>query len=195
MTGWRVLVGGLALTGVGTAPALAHWGWEPAGATRLSVEHSTLSLHDERSDPSTAERGPAAWSSVGRRLGLGLDVGPLHVMDPGATVSLDLRVGWPPAGGAEPEDGRGLQPYLTVGPALFIAEPADAESLLGPQSDPTLTLGFKAGAGVSWRLDRGALLFGEYRLTRGSAGPLSPFGIQSDDAGGYDLLYGVRFRF
>ena len=195
MIGGRVLVGVLAFTVLGVAPAPAHWGWEPAGATLLGVEGSTLSLPDELSHPSVATRGTGAWSTVGRRLGLGLDVGPLRVMDPGATVSLDLRVGWPSPDEAGPEDGGGLQPYLTVGPALFIAEPADAESVLGPESDPTLTLGFKAGAGVSWRLDRGALLFGEYRLTRGSAGPLSPFGIRSDDAGGYDLLYGVRFRF
>ena len=41
----------------------------------------------------------------------------------------------------------------------------------------------------------GAGLFGEYRLTRGTVSPLSPFGLRSSDAGGHDLLYGVRVRF
>jgi hypothetical protein len=185
MKGWRVLVGALALTVLGAPPALARWGWAPPGA-----ERSTLDLDGELGDGWTG-----SWLGAGERLGLGLDVGPLRPMDPGATVSLDLRVGWPPTGGAELEEGPALQPYLALGPALFIAEPADAEGLLGPQSDSTLTLGFKAGAGVNWRLDRGAVLFGEYRLTHGSAGPLSPLGVSGGDIGGYDLLYGVRFRF
>jgi hypothetical protein len=56
-------------------------------------------------------------------------------------------------------------------------------------------MGLKAGAGLRWSLEGRALLFGEYRLTRGSAGPLSPLGLRGSDAGGHDFLYGVRFRF
>jgi hypothetical protein len=36
MRGWRVLVGVLALTVLGAAPALARWSWEPGGAGPLS---------------------------------------------------------------------------------------------------------------------------------------------------------------
>jgi hypothetical protein len=190
MTGWRVLVGALALMLLGAAPAWARWSWEAAGAERFTLELDT----ELAEPPGGAEGWTGPWLGAGRRLGLGLDVGPLRPLDPGATVSLDLRVGWPPTG-AEGGEGPALQPYLALGPALFIAEPADAESLLGPQSDPTLMLGFKAGAGINWRLDRGAVLFGEYRLTHGSSGPLSPLGLSSGDTGGYDLLYGVRLRF
>jgi hypothetical protein len=36
---------------------------------------------------------------------------------------------------------------------------------------------------------------GAERFTLWSAGPRSPLGISRGDTDGYDLLYGVRFRF
>jgi hypothetical protein len=107
MTAWRVLAGVLALTGLGAAPALARWGLEPA-PTRLGAERPAFGL-DEDVAPSTIDERTGWWPVGGRLLDLGLDVGPLRVMDPGATISLDLRVGWP-VGRPEPEDESAFGP-------------------------------------------------------------------------------------
>jgi hypothetical protein len=143
--------------------------------------------------------------------GLGLDVAPLRpaleplragsrdpraVGDPGRAISFDLRLAWPVAGG-DAWSGPALRPYVTLGPALFVMEPADPMAWLGDRGDVALSLGVKAGAGISWHLDPGAVLFGEYRLTRGSEERTLPLGRggAGPDVSGFDVLYGVRIRF
>lgn len=170
-------------------------------------------------EPAAPEMGRAAallealggWSAAGGIFGVGIDVTPLRpglaaapagdtrdprarVGDPGRAISFDLRLRWPSARGETGEAGV-LQPYVAVGPALLVAESDDPLAVLADRPDVTLSLGVRAGAGVTWRLDRNATLFGEYRFTRGGDSALMPLGGTAGDLTGYDFLYGVRFRF
>ena len=69
---------------------------------------------------------------------------------------------------------------------LFVEQP----------QDPTFRLGAKAGAGFNWRLNKDATLFGSYDVTTPTDGLASRF-PKAPAAGtpGYDLQYGVRFRY
>lgn len=151
------------------------------------------------------------WSAAGGLFGVGFDVTPLRpvlsaapaedprdprsrVGDPGRAISFDLRLRWPSALGETGGTGA-LQPYVAVGPALLVAESDDPLAVLADRPDVTLSLGVRAGAGVTWRLDRNATLFGEYRFTRGGDSALAPLGGAARDVSGYDFLYGVRLRF
>jgi hypothetical protein len=127
-------------------------------------------------------------------LGLGVDVGQFRLVDPGTSIGLDLRLSWP--GGAGSDGFAGFRPYLTMGPALLLAEPPDAASPLGPRADTTVAVGMRAGAGLTWQVDRNATLFGEYRVLHGSAEPLGALGRGAGgDVSGFDILYGLRLRF
>lgn len=50
-----------------------------------------------------------------------------------------------------------LQPYVSIGPALFIADPDRAAT--------DVTLGLLAGAGGAWQFTRELAAFGEFRVT------------------------------
>jgi hypothetical protein len=130
------------------------------------------------------------WSSLTPAAGsAGL---PFRLIDPGTSISFDLKLRWPSV--ADPAPPSAIQPYMTVGPALLV--PETTASLVGPVSDRPMALGLRAGAGLSWQVDPHATLFGEYRFTRGGTETLLPFGGKSAiDVGGFDLLYGVRIRF
>jgi hypothetical protein len=107
-------------------------------------------------------------------------------------MSFDLKLKWP---GAETLP---VEPYLTVGPALIIKDPDSFSALAGSVVDPAPRLGAKVGAGLNWRLGKDTTLFGAYGLTTDS-----PNGLLTDsprsrgDAGntGFDLMYGIRFRY
>ena len=135
------------------------------------------------------------WSAPAPTPNIAEPGGPLphyRLIDPATAISFDLKLSWPSV--ADPARRSALQPYLTFGPALLM--PETNASLAGPVSDRPITLGLRAGAGVSWQFDPNATLFGEYRVTRGASETLLPFGGRSAiDVGGFDLLYGVRLRF
>ena len=147
-------------------------------------------------------RGPA--------LSLGFGVSPLHweTVDPldvpgsaaenamllemeprGRALSFDVKLRWP---GAEPTSV--FEPYLVLGPALYVEEPA---SRLGVHVDPVLRLGAKAGAGFNVRLGKDTTLFGAYDLNTVDVGGLMSPGSRPATGliDGYDVLYGVRFRY
>jgi hypothetical protein len=110
----------------------------------------------------------------------------------GTALSFDFTLRWP---GVE---ALPLQPYLTVGPALFVVEPDYLGRVLGTRVDPAYRLGAKAGAGLNWRLGRDVTLFGAYEVTTPADSALPSLGAKpSADAaiGGYDFSYGVRFRY
>ena len=131
--------------------------------------------------------------SVGKGvLGLGVDVGPYRLFEPSTSVGLDLRLRWPTA--LTPGES-GVEPYLSVGPTLFVTDPDQLTRMADPRADTTLGLGVRAGAGMTWTLDPHALLYGEYHLTRGASERLLPLGRSATDVSGFDLLYGVRLRF
>jgi hypothetical protein len=144
----------------------------------------------------------------GASVGLGFGVSPLHwepLVPPesvagsavaerllgeprGRAVSFDLKLRWPTA-------DLPIEPYLVLGPALFVEQPQDL-SLTAVPADPTYRVGAKAGAGFNWRLNKDATLFGSYDVTTTTDG-LASRGVKAPAAGapGYDLLYGVRFRY
>ena len=104
----------------------------------------------------------------------------------GRAVSLDIKLRWP---GAEPKTL--LEPYLVFGPALVVDGLHNA-------TDPVLRLGAKAGAGFNWRLGEDTTLFGSYDLTTTDVGGLMSPGASAPAGSattGYDVLYGVRFRY
>jgi hypothetical protein len=123
-------------------------------------------------------------------------LGPYRLLDDrGTAISFDLRLRWP-----SPVDVAGagaVQPYVAVGPALFLAEPDITTQVLNSRADTALSLGVRAGAGVTFALDRNASFFSEYRFTRGARESNPPGGRNGagEDPVGFDLLYGVRFRF
>ena len=117
---------------------------------------------------------------------------PLDAEARGAALSFDLKLAWPGAARVGP-----LEPYVTLGPALFVIEPDYAGRLLGTRVDPTLQLGARAGAGVSWRLGKRATLFGAYEVTTTGPGGLASRDTKPSDSGisGYDFTYGLRLLY
>jgi hypothetical protein len=118
-----------------------------------------------------------------------------HALDAdshGTALSFDLKLAWPGTArmGA-------LEPYVALGPALFVIEPDYAGRLLSTRIDPTLQVGAKAGAGVNWRVGKRVTLFGAYEVMTAAPGGLSSGGGNASDPGftGYDFTYGLRFRY
>jgi hypothetical protein len=146
----------------------------------------------------------------GASVGLGFGVSPLHwepLAPPesvagsaaaerllgesrGRAVSFDLKLRWPTA-------DLPIEPYVVLGPALFVDQPQDL-SMTAIPGDPVVRLGAKAGAGFNWRLGKDATLFGSYDVTTSAADRFALPGSKGSAANGpvgYDLLYGVRFGF
>ena len=134
-------------------------------------------------------------------------------------IAFDLMVRWPLL--TTPEFPKGqLDPYLTVGPAIFVAtvetgpgtflpqigfDSVNDATVLQPaigvsQSKTDTFWGVKVGAGLAWQLHKNVALFGEYRFTH-----FSP-DFEFQDVGGgkttlkmdlntHHILTGVSFRF
>jgi opacity protein-like surface antigen len=89
-----------------------------------------------------------------------------------------------------------LQPYITVGPAIFVAHAEDSHNFQpSQQSNNDTSLGVKVGAGVAWHFTPVIAMFGEYRFTHSS--PEFTFGGTdvSTDLNTHWVLVGVSFRF
>jgi len=104
-------------------------------------------------------------------------------------LSFDLKVKWPGA-----DVTRTLEPYLVVGPALFVVEPDYLSRMLGTRVDPDLRVGAHAGAGVDWHLRKDLTLFGAWETTSTAASPRTRTPADSG-IGGYDFTYGLRLRY
>ena len=94
-----------------------------------------------------------------------------------------------------------LQPYFTVGPAIFRAHAEDSRNFEPSNQDDTDTsVGVKVGVGAAWQFTKTIAAFGEYRFTH-----FSPeFTFRDDvlgsanlstDVNTHYLLVGVSFRF
>lgn len=68
-----------------------------------------------------------------------------------------------------------LQPYVSVGPALFITETSDENIFPITQSSTKTSVGVKAGAGLNVHLTPAWSVFGEYRFTHFTAEATSMF--------------------
>ena len=119
-------------------------------------------------------------------------------------ISFDLMLRWPGliASPLFPQ-GR-LQPYVSLGPAVFIATANDSTNFGPPndQSNTDTSVGLQVGIGATWFVTQNMGVFGEYRFTR-----FSPeFEFQNTlpgrsklkvntDINTNHLLIGVSFRF
>jgi hypothetical protein len=156
--------------------------------------------------PLSARAEPASESTrltdLGDTLSLGFGITPLRpqLTPPrpapadldllqSTALSFDLKLKWPGA-----DVTKSLQPYLVLGPALFVVEPDYLSRLLGTRVEPDLRLGARAGAGVDWHLSKDLTLFGTWETTSEAA---SPRGRPSTESGvtGYDFTYGIRLRY
>ena len=103
-------------------------------------------------------------------------------------VSFDLKLKWPGS------DVTKIQPYVVLGPALFIVEPDYLSRLLGTRVDPDLRLGARAGAGLDWHLGKDLTLFGAWETTS-EAPHGKPRTPGESGVTGFDFTYGLRLRY
>ena len=115
-------------------------------------------------------------------------------------IGFDAMLRYPLIKSPEFPNGR-LQPYVTLGPAIFVAHAEDSRNFEpSNQSDTDASAGVKVGAGVAWQFTKNIAMFGEYRFTH-----FSPeFTFRDDvlgnaklstDVNTHYLLEGVSFRF
>jgi opacity protein-like surface antigen len=116
------------------------------------------------------------------------------------SVGLDVLLRWPLLrSGAFPR-GR-LQPYVAVGPAIYIVRFHDTSNFSpSNQSDSDTVVGAKAAGGLAWQITRNLALFTEYRFTHFDPEfefQASPFGRLTVNAPitTHSVLGGLSFRF
>ncbi len=115
-------------------------------------------------------------------------------------IGFDAMLRYPLMKSPEFPNGQ-LQPYVTLGPTIFVAHAEDSRNFEpSNQSDTDASVGVKVGAGAAWQFTKNIAVFGEYRFThfspeftfrddvRGSA-------TLSTDVNTHSLLVGVSFRF
>lgn len=115
------------------------------------------------------------------------------------SIGFDAMLRYPLMKSVEFPNGR-LQPYFTVGPAIFVAHAEDSGNFTpSNQSDTDASVGVKLGLGVTWLFTRNIGIFGEYRYTH-----FSPEFTFSDPGGNSKLstdinthyvIVGASFRF
>jgi hypothetical protein len=138
------------------------------------------------SQPLLPDLGPVAPAIPGERFRL------LDADERGKATSFDLKLRWPGT------DAGPVEPYVSVGPALIITEPDAISALARNAAEPSVRLGGKVGAGINWRLDKDTTLFGAYGFTTGAQDGILGVGPKATgDAAnpGFELMYGIRFRY
>lgn len=97
-----------------------------------------------------------------------------------------------------------LQPYVALGPSVFLAESfVDFRpQLSGRATDSSIDIGFDARSGVAWQFHRRLAVFGEYRFTHLSISGKDAESFLGGDRTGVDttlnvhhVLVGVSIRF
>ncbi len=115
-------------------------------------------------------------------------------------ISFDLMLKWPLLKSQQFPKGQ-LQPYFTVGPAIFIATADDTTNFGLPnnQSDTDTSVGVKVGLGLAWQFHKNLALFGEYRFTHFKPEfEFKPLGVTTTvdtNINSHYLLVGVSYRF
>lgn len=183
-----------------------------------ATQDATTGSDAARSGAAPFPSGLGYWLDSSRFLGVGVDVSRIQpnvpstglapasnpsdtrLIDTGLrfdAISFELRLRWPTLA-RDASAKTQLQPYLSLGPALFVARPDDVTTV-GPLTSPrdlSLSLGVLGGAGLAWQFAENASLFGEYRFTNTGAEKLLPLGRAiGRDANTSDLLYGISVRF
>lgn len=115
-------------------------------------------------------------------------------------ISFDVMLRWSLLTTKELPKGQ-LQPYLSMGPAIFIARVKDSVNFADPpnQSDTDTSMGLKAGAGLAWEFRKNVALFTEYRFTHFSPEvEFRPDGFKTtveSNINTHHLLGGISLRF
>lgn len=127
-----------------------------------------------------------------------------------AAVTLDAMFRWPGLMPTPDVPQGSLQPYLTVGPSVFVTKLEDTGGNLNPtgQSATAPFPGFKLGTGLNWQFSKHMSIFTEYRYTQftvshdrtdfagSSFAPLTPFQADMDvTLRTHHFLGGIGFRF
>jgi opacity protein-like surface antigen len=115
-------------------------------------------------------------------------------------IGFDAMLRYPLMKSAQFPNGQ-LQPYVTLGPAIFRAHAEDSTNFEpSNQSDTDTSVGVKVGVGAAWQFTKNIAAFGEYRFTHFS--PEFTFrddvlgkATVSTDINTHYLLGGVSFRF
>jgi opacity protein-like surface antigen len=116
------------------------------------------------------------------------------------SVGLDLLLRWPLLTSSAFPRGR-LQPYVAVGPAVFIAQFRDTSNFSpSNQSDTDTAVGVKTAGGLAWHFTRNLAVFAEYRFTHFKAEwefQANPFGRLEVNAPitSHSVLGGLSLRF
>lgn len=119
-------------------------------------------------------------------------------------IAFDLMLRWPGLLASERFPKGRLQPYLTAGPAIFIATAKDSDNfgVPGGQSSTRTSVGVQAGTGVTWMMTPHIGIFGEYRFTHFS--PQFGFDVATPgfskttvetDVNTHHVLFGLSIRF
>lgn len=146
----------------------------------------TIVFQDVEFEPSVAYGGRGGyWFDGAPFLGLALDVSHFepdidaqvvtatvigsdtlaHIDASVTALALDLMLRWGFLATPDRPNGR-LQPYVTVGPAIFFSRIRDTATLDPPgQSDSDTSVGVKVGAGLAWQVHANVAVFAEYRFT------------------------------
>jgi opacity protein-like surface antigen len=117
-------------------------------------------------------------------------------------ISLDAMLRLPLWTSKEFPQGR-LQPYLTVGPTIFIGRaegPIDSAQIpVHSRSDTDTAIGFQSSAGFAWQFHPHWALFAEYRFTRFDSGfnfpVLGSKATEQRDVKTHRALFGISYRF
>lgn len=149
------------------------------------------------------------WFESLRYVGLSLDVAhyrpdsvpsSLKRLDAYVTpVSFDLMLRWPLLMTDAVPQGR-LQPYVTVGPAVALAEVKDTTNFIPPDQYKTdFPVGVQAAIGLAWQFYQHVALFAEYRFSHFSPeftlrSPSGPTKLQVDLDTRYAVA-GISLRF
>ena len=133
--------------------------------------------------------------------------GPIPHIDISVTaITLDFLFRLPLLKSDDFPNGR-LQPYLVVGPGLFIAEvkgeingEVNGQPVRLSGSETDTSFGIKAGLGVAFSVHKNVALFGEYRFTHFSpdveVSGIEVSGIKVEtNLNTHHLIGGISFRF
>jgi opacity protein-like surface antigen len=128
-------------------------------------------------------------------------------LDLGVTgIAADVMARWPLLMTKEIPNGQ-LQPYLTIGPTLFVTRISRLRDVgsgaKSHQSDTDTSVGLKTGAGLAWQFSPNIAVFGEYRFThfspdfsvRDKVFKGSPNDKAETTLNTHHALMGVSFRF
>ena len=111
------------------------------------------------------------------------------------TVGIDALIRFPLLRSPKFPTGQ-LQPYITVGPAIFVAHAEDNNNFGNThQTNNDTALGVKVGGGVAWHFTPVIAMFGEYRYTHFSPNWTIGGTDVTTDINTHYVLLGVSFRF